>query len=134
MTPALLALCLLTELEHDIPPLLLVSVVQAETRGRSVVARGRGKGRLGCDVGVAQVHVPRCVKSEVRRLLNPASNLAAGARILRWSRVRCSARPWWYGCHGWLYGRYNPGSIRWTRTVRRYWRLWRAAARSRTDA
>lgn len=106
---------------HRLPRGLLLAVVLVESGGRNVVARGRGKGKLGCDVGPAQIHVPRCVKSRVRWLLRPARNVLVGAQILARSRRKCSRYPWWYGCRGGLYGRYNPGSASWGPEVRRVW-------------
>lgn len=119
MTVALVSLCLLAELDAGLPPGLLVSVVAVESGGRSIVARGRGRGHRGCDVGVAQIHVPGCRIRAVRRVLPVRVNLQAATKVLSWSRLRC---PGWSGCHGWAWGRYNPGSQAWTRKVRSTWR------------
>jgi hypothetical protein len=106
---------------RGLPPGLLGAVVLAESGGRDVVARGRGKGRRGCDVGPGQIHVPGCVPRLVKRFRDLKQNLARAARILSWSRrwcarrqtARCKRSPW---------HRYNPGSRTWWPTVRRIWR------------
>lgn len=106
---------------------LLLAVVLAETGGRDVVARGRGKGRLGCDVGVAQIHVPGCAKRDVDLVRPLLQNLAKGAQILSWSRSRCVKYPRWYGCKYCRWGRYNPGSRTWCKKVLRIWKNIRGA-------
>jgi len=121
VTPALMALCLLTSHEQGLPAGLLTSVVLAETSGRSVVARGRGKGGLGCDVGVAQIHIPGCRPEAVAAVLPVARNLVAAARVLRWSRSWCSRRPSSKRCSDFRWFRYNPGSRTWSSKVRRIW-------------
>lgn len=130
MTPAILALALLTEQQHKLPAGLLTAVVLAETGCRSVVARGRGAGRRGCDVGIAQIHVPGCRAADVRRVLPVGANLVAAAQVLRWSRSWC-ARHGGARCAESLWFRYNPGSRTWAPTVRRILRRVRRVFRSR---
>jgi hypothetical protein len=124
VTVAVFALCLLAEHDHGLPAGLLTAVVAAETGGRSVVARGRGAGRRGCDVGVAQIHVPGCRPATVRAVLDPAANLARAALILSWSRLWCARRRWSRRCHErGRWHRYNTLSATWWPTVRRLWRF-----------
>ena len=146
MTPALLAMAILAqpechmsemqarrmaayiltvEREFKLPTGLLASVVLAETGGRNVVARGRGKGKRGCDVGVGQIHVPECRKSLLTRYLNLRENLRQAATILTWSRSFCRDRGALLRgdkrCRRSIWGRYNPGSAEWWPKVRSIW-------------
>lgn len=127
MTAALIALILQAEVAAGIPEGLLVAVVTAETRGRNVVAYGRGKGKRGCDVGVAQIHVRDCNPERVRKLLDVRTNLTAATQILLWSRNFCEKRLSDKRCRGSLWGRYNPGSPTWWPKVRAHWEGYHAA-------
>lgn len=109
------------ESRFRLPAGLLVAVVLAETGGRDVVARGRGKGRRGCDVGVAQIHVPGCHRSAVAAVRPLLQNLKKAAKILNWSRTRCRKSPSWPGCRQCIWGRYNPGSSTWCLKVLEIW-------------
>ena len=80
------------EVRYDLPRGLLVAVVLAESGGRKIVARRRGKGRRGCDSGEAQIHIPRCDERRLRRLLVLSTNLAEAARLLAQSRQTCQRR------------------------------------------
>jgi hypothetical protein len=112
---------------YGLPEGLLLAVVLAETGGRDVMARGRGKGRVGCDVGVAQIHVPGCFPDKVAQVRPLLQNLIKSAEILSWSRSRCSKSPGWSGCKYCLWGRYNPGSRTWCKKVLRIWERLRRA-------
>lgn len=86
--------------------------------------------RTGCDVGVAQIHVPDCVGARVRRFLQPASGIRQGAKILAMGRARCFAGAGnWYCRRGWWHGRYNPASRRWAASVAAKWRVLRSRYR-----
>jgi hypothetical protein len=116
---------------YSVPEGLLAAVVLAETGGRVVVARGRGKGRRGCDVGIAQIHVPDCDEKRVKSLLYVRKNLFQAARILHLGRGVCERHPGlWYCKRGWWWARYNPGSRRWARRV---WKTWQDIRRVADD-
>lgn len=127
MTPALLTLAILAQPEchlsppaarrlaqaslaagarHGLPAGLVAAVACAESGGRRVVAYRRGKGRLGCDVGPWQLHVPGCPGAVARLLMRaPLRDLAeASAWLLAARRDPAATCPWW---------RYNPGSVTW---------------------
>lgn len=112
---------------YGLPEGLLLAVVLAETGARDVVARGRGRGRVGCDVGVAQIHIPGCPPAKVAQVRPLLQNLTRSAQILAWSRSRCSKSPGWSGCKYCLWGRYNPGSRTWCKKVLRIWKRLRRA-------
>lgn len=133
---ALLVLATLTELQTGLPAGLLTAVALAETGGVSVVARGRGKGRLGCDVGVAQIHRNPCDPAEVRRLLDLQTNLTEAAKVLTWSKIRCRRSPWLRPCRFCKWAYYNSGAAeRWCRTVgRRHNEIKRAVMRLQPQA
>lgn len=101
------------EEKYHLPESLLVAVVLAESGGRLIVARGRGKRRAGCDVGPAQVHVPGCESSRMRRLLVLSVNLEESAKILKWSESKCVARPEISACRRSRWALYNGGSKTW---------------------
>ena len=72
---------------------LLWRVCWAETRCRTVVSYGRGKGGTGCDVGPWAIHVRQCAskagKARVKALLKWKANAKEGARILGDSYRKC---------------------------------------------
>lgn len=107
---------LLVERAHGLPSGLLAAVVLAESGGRSVVVRGTGRGKRGCDVGLAQIHLPDCPLALVGIMLRRLNNLEAGAIILSWSMRWCQGRG--CPCPGW---RYNPGSRAWCPRVMEIW-------------
>lgn len=148
MTPLLLALAMLAQPEcrvtrgraellaaevlrverrHHLPPLLMAAVVLAESGGIPLVARGRGKGGLGCDVGPAQVHLPGCrPAARLAALAAPGRNLEAGAMVLSRSRRLCSWRASWAVCRRSRWALYNAGSPGWWPRVAQIWARLRA--------
>ena len=108
---------------YDVPASLLLSVVIAETGCSNVVATGRGKGRLGCDVGYGQIHIPRCEQRQVVSMLDPYKNLLAAAKILDFSRSHCSrVKPAPHrACRRSQWAMYNPGSSHWSKRVLKIW-------------
>lgn len=110
------------ERRHHLPPLLLAAVVLAESGGRSLVLASRG----GCDVGVAQVHVPGCAPARVAALLPPGRSLEAGALVLDRSRRLCAQWPRWGCCRVHWVGAYNAGSRGYAVRVLRIWRRLRS--------
>lgn len=105
---------------HKLPVALISSVTLAESGGRKIIARGRGKGKRGCDVGEGQNHVPECEKARVDELRDLETNLSESAKILVWSRKKCEDHPGWKYCHapaGCIWGGYNWGSRTWCKRV-----------------
>ena len=138
MTPTLLALAMLAQPEclikrpqmvriaslvlkverhYGLPSSLLAAVVLTETGGRNVIAAGRGKQKMGCDVGIAQIHVPYCDQRLVNRYIDIEKNLKRSAYLLLLSKRKCTQRPNFPGCSVSIWGRYNPGSRRWARRL-----------------
>jgi len=139
VTSALLTLALLAQPEARVGPLrmhalavdlrtvarsqglseaLMGALLLAESGGRNVVARGRGAGRRGCDVGVMQIHVPGCTPAKVRRFLGSRAAMLRAAVILHRGKRLCAEKPGiWYCRRGWWWARYNPGSRVWARRV-----------------
>ena len=111
---------------YALPVRLLVAVVIVESRGHRVIARNRGKGRKGCDVGAWQIHCPRCSRRCVRRYRRAgawrAGYILAQGRYLcvrnkRMRRLRwCRRGAWWR----W----YNSASRVWARRVARRMARW----------
>lgn len=119
---------------YDIPPSLLASVVVAETGCRNVVVPGVGKGRRGCDVGFAQIHVPECEPSRVAQLLDPVRNLKAAAFILDRSRDRCTRNPPAHrACKHSQWSLYNPRSPRWWAKVNKIWKTFKLFKRDKPE-
>ena len=107
-------LALAAERAHGLPGGLLVAVAGAESGWRpSVMGWRRGRGRRGCDVGVAQIHVPDCLPHLVRLIRPLGENLRAGAYLLMRSRERCAAPAPPAACRRCPAALYNSGSATW---------------------
>lgn len=111
-----------------VPPEVLAAVILHETGMRNVVRCHRGKGRRGCDVGFAQIHVPRWKQNRdlVHKYRVPRHNIRRSAQILYLSRTRCkrvrhprcTMCPWCFynfGSRKWC-----PGMQRILRNIQRY--------------
>jgi hypothetical protein len=123
VTPLLFALLLearMAEVEHAIPPLLLVAVIAHESGFRQRLVTREKHGH--CSAGAAQVLVRGCDRARVQRLLVLSVNLDAGARILASSRATCRRHPRWGACWRSEYALYNARSERWWSGVARKWR------------
>lgn len=132
MTTAIMVLAIMAEHQHGLPAGLLTAVVMAETGGRSVVATGRGAGKLGCDVGVAQIHVPGCRPMDVAKVLPIVANLEEASNVLSRSRRWCSIRPKHRRCINSVWHRYNPGSRTWWPAVNAFLRKFRRLSTAHT--
>ena len=107
------------ERRYNLPRALLVATVLAESGGLNLVSRHRH----GCDVGIAQIYVPRCEPGRVAELRPKAANLEEGARQLDASRRKCSRHPRWRVCAIAPWTLYNSGNARrWWGRVSRIWR------------
>lgn len=105
------------EAEFALPNGLLAAVILAESGGKNFTVRGVGRGRRGCDSGPAQIHVPGCKRSKLKKIRGLAANIREGGRILAQSYRDCSRHPRWQGCRPSKWGRYNPASSTWWANV-----------------
>jgi hypothetical protein len=117
--------------KHQLDPTLLAAIAIAESGGRNLVARRRGRGRRGADVGVFQIHCPKARPACIRRYRDISTGAAEAAQILQQGRRLCrSPRPAYRKiCKRGFWARYNPGSVRWTKRVRSLWARIRARVR-----
>ena len=109
--------------KHSLDPTLLAAIAIAETGGRNLVAHGRGKNRAGADVGVFQIHCPHARPACIERYRDARQSAAEAAQILVLGRRLCVSPPKSYRkvCQRGFWARYNPGSVRWARRVRKLW-------------
>ena len=107
------------EQSYSLPPGMLLSVILAESGGRpSVIATGVGRGKRGCDVGVAQIHVRDCLPGRVAEMLDVEKNIEEAALILSRSRAVCGLRKI-KCCADSRWCLYNSGSRKWGPRVHR---------------
>jgi hypothetical protein len=145
MTPTLLALAMIAQpeaqvgrkhavqianaiipvaIKNRIDPTLLAAIAIAESGGRNRVAFRRGRKKRGADVGVFQIHCRSSRYSCITRFLNTEQSAAEAARILTLGRRLCRNPPAAYRkmCKRGYWARYNPGSRRWSKRVKRLWK------------
>jgi hypothetical protein len=110
-------------IEQSDNPLLLGAVVLAETGGRNVIARKRGKHKMGCDVGVFQIHCPNCSDECIKNSRGVDKGARLAIQILDVAKSLCLVPPSGYKrvCRRGYWARYNPGSPRWARRVKDIW-------------
>ena len=110
------------EKKYQLPPMLLLAVVLIESGGRkNIVGYGRPRGRNGCDVGAAQIHVRECNKERMRRMLLLSANLDEAGRLLAGSRSKCGKHPSWRPCWRGKWSLYNADSEGWPRRLDDAW-------------
>lgn len=145
MTPTLLALAMIAQpeaqvgrkhavhiaeaiipvaIKNRIDPTLLAAIAIAESGGRNRVAFRRGRKKRGADVGVFQIHCRSSRYSCITRYLNTEHSAAEAARIITLGRRLCRNPPAAYRkmCKRGYWSRYNPGSRRWSKRVKRLWK------------
>lgn len=109
------------ENKHNLPRGLMMAVVLAESGGRKVVGYFRGENKTGCDVGEAQIHVKKCKRDRMQRLLVLSTNLDVGAKLLSESRKKCELHPRWAACKRGEFALYNEKSKSWWGRVKNIW-------------
>jgi len=109
---------LAAEREQELPSGLVAATVLGEAWGLDLVSRHRH----GCDVGQAQIKVPRCDWTVISMIRPQQINLRISALKLHRSRVKCRRWPHLPACKRCIWGLYNPGSKRWCRRVMDIWR------------
>lgn len=112
------------ERRYGIPPVLLVAIVENESRWRPGVWNASGAAGLG---GVMPAATLRCSGAPIPcpALLDPATNLTVAAGVLRANYRHCG-RSWERALAGYQTGRCTPKSI-----TRKVLARWRALERSR---
>lgn len=113
---------------HRLDPTLLAAIAIAESGGRNLVAHRRGKQRRGADVGVFQIHCPKARPRCIKRYRDINQSAIQAAQILMLGRRLCKDPPnaYVHMCRRGYWARYNPGSLRWARRVKRLWSQLRA--------
>lgn len=96
----------------DIDPWVFHGIIYVESRWTADVVRHEGD--KTCSVGLGQINVRTCAKTEVRELRNPYINIAAISIFLQKIKKNCVNR-----CAGlsWLRA-YNPGEPRYVGWVK----------------